>query len=168
LTWVGDKLRPAAIERLLLGHAGKHAARPWLRARMPAFPARAAALAAGLAMQHGHAPTDPPSTEPDAAKAEIGARLAGTSGLACNACHAVGATPPLQVFEVQGINFAAVADRLRRPYYDRWMRNPQRIDPGSKMTRYASASGKTALVEVLGGSADAQFEAIWHYLHTLR
>jgi hypothetical protein len=59
--------------------------------------------------------------------------------------------------------------RLRREFYLRWMRNPQRIAPLTAMPAYADASGSaTPLAEVLGGDATRQFEAIWQYLGTLR
>src|ERR1700722_6689963 len=41
LTWTGEKLKPAWATKLLLGQTD-HSARPWIKARMPAFPARAA------------------------------------------------------------------------------------------------------------------------------
>ena len=50
----------------------------------------------------------------------------------------------------------------------RWLLDPPRIDPDSRMPKYADAKGKTAFTEVLGGDANKQFDAIWHYFRTLR
>src|SRR5207247_3642118 len=46
LTWAGEKLKPEWTARLLAGKID-YRLRPWLRARMPAFPARAMMLAHG-------------------------------------------------------------------------------------------------------------------------
>src|SRR5262249_50095986 len=43
MTWIGEKLKPAWTQKLLAGQHD-HSARPWIKARMPAFPARAAML----------------------------------------------------------------------------------------------------------------------------
>jgi len=47
LTWAGEKLQPAWTAKLLAGEHD-HRARPWLKARMPRFPARADLLPVGL------------------------------------------------------------------------------------------------------------------------
>ena len=36
------------------------------------------------------------------------------------------------------------------------------------MPRFADDDGKTPLTDLFDGQAAAQFEAIWHYLHSLR
>jgi hypothetical protein len=45
--------------------------------------------------------------------------------------------------------------------------HPLRIDPETKMPRFADDEGKTPLADVLGGRAAEQFDAIWQYLHTV-
>ena len=52
LTWAGEKLRREWTSTLLGGDI-LYRARPWLAARMPAFPAYAESLAAGLPAEHG-------------------------------------------------------------------------------------------------------------------
>src|SRR5262249_32104172 len=74
LTWTGQKLDPEWIEKLLAG-THDHRARPWLKARMPAFPARAPVLAVGLSHEHGFAPKEDPRPKPDAKLAAIGEKL---------------------------------------------------------------------------------------------
>lgn len=166
LTWVGEKLTGAALVDTLRGRAPR--ARPWLHARMPAFAAQAEQLAAGLAAEHG-LPVEAADTKPDPARVSVGRDLVGAEkGFACVTCHGVGDQPPLQVFEVQGINFGLVSARLRRDFFLRWMRNPQRVDPATKMARYADAQGKTGLTHTFAGDAEQQFAAIWDWLSSLR
>ena len=89
-------------------------------------------------------------------------------GFGCVQCHGIGDKPPVQVFERQGVNFDVSAARLRKEYYMRWLLDPPRIDPDSRMPKYADAKGQTAFTEVLDGDANKQFDAIWHYFRTLR
>ncbi|MBP8300082.1 MAG: hypothetical protein KA020_06975, partial [Planctomycetes bacterium] len=74
--------------------------------------------------------------------------------------------PAIQVFEREGINLITARGRLRHEYYTRWLLDPMRIDPDSRMTKYADNKGHTAWTDVLGGDAAAQFEAIWQFLGT--
>ncbi|HHI80068.1 MAG TPA: c-type cytochrome [Planctomycetes bacterium] len=167
LTAVGEKLRPSALRALFRGEAPR--ARPWLKARMPAFSAFAEPLTRGLCAEAGLAPRDPSRPKPEPALLPLGKKLVSNrGGFSCVLCHAVGKTKALQVFEVEGVNFALVPARLRRAFYDRWMWNPQRIDPSSKMPRFAGPEGTTAFTEILEGDAEKQFAAIWAYLTSLK
>ncbi len=49
LTWIGEKLKPEWAAAFIAGKV-PYKPRPYLRARMPAFPTRAEGLAAGLAL----------------------------------------------------------------------------------------------------------------------
>ena len=162
LTWVGEKLRIDWTERFLRGDTPSP--RPWLHARMPRFPAdQARALALGLAARAGFG-TDPVVTVNPALVA-TGRQLIGQQGgFSCITCHGVAGTLPVALFEVQGIDLALVAPRLRHDYYASWMMDPTRYDPASKMPRFASEELKTAL-DACGGDAALQYEAIWAWLH---
>ena len=59
LTWTGQKLHPEWTEKQVAG-TQDHRVRPWIKARMPAFPARAALIAAGLSHEHGYALQEDP------------------------------------------------------------------------------------------------------------
>lgn len=170
LTWAGEKLKPEWMQAQLAG-ALSYRARPWLAARMPAFPARAAALAAGLAAEHG-APAVTPAEDAGAAATEeqiaAGQRLAGTEGFNCLACHAVGETPATAPFGAPGVNFAHVTERLRPEYFIRWMDNPLRVVPGTKMPKFTDAAGRTLNADVLDGDTRAQWDALYAYLRTLQ
>ena len=82
------------------------------------------------------------------------------TGFFCVECHATDERPPVSAFDHRGIDFPYIAERLQYDYYLRWLHAPKRIDPGTKMPEFA---GKPK-AGVLGGDANHQFEAIWHYL----
>ena len=92
-------------------------------------------------------------------------KLSGKAGgFSCNQCHAIGPAPALAAFEAPAPNFAHVKERLIKPFYDRWLRNPQRVQPGTRMPQFADGDGKTSLAETFDGDAGKQFDAIWEYL----
>lgn len=164
LTWTGEKLHPEWMSKFIAGKLD-YKPRTWMLARMPGFPARAEGIAKGLALQHG-CPTATP--EPPAVDAELatnGKQLVGRNGgFSCIQCHGIANIPPISPFEAPSINFKYTAERIRKEYYDRWMRNPGRLVPATKMPSFADAEGKTALRDILDGDAPKQFEAIWNYL----
>jgi mono/diheme cytochrome c family protein len=163
LTWAGEKLRGGWMFDFIKGKV-PYKPRPYLRSRMPAFPNREA-IALGLSMEHGYSwesPLDDSGIAQDFAA--TGQRLIGqANGFSCVQCHAVGDAPPLAPFEAPALNFAYVHERLRKPYYDRWMHNPLRVDPTTKMPQYAN-EGTTAIRDVFEGNAQKQFDAIWEFL----
>jgi len=164
LTWAGEKLRPEWAAAFLGGRID-YKPRPYLRARMPAFPARAKLIAEGLAAEHGYSPTTPAYPIPDEQMAATGQKLIGAAGgFSCVQCHAVGAAPPVAPFEAPAANMKYIAERLRKDYYHRWMLNPIKVDPGTKMPAFADAEGKSAIRDVYEGDAVRQFEALWQFL----
>lgn len=167
LTWTGEKLKPAWSEKLLAGELDQRA-RPWLRARMPAFPARAKGLSLGLSHEHGFAIDENPTPAHDAELAKVGEQLVGENqGFSCVKCHAIGKRPPLQPFEAPGINLVSAAERLRYTYYPRWMIDPPRVDVLTKMPKFAADGKTTGVTAVFEGDAAKQYDALWHYIQTL-
>jgi hypothetical protein len=167
LTWAGEKLQPAWTQKLLAGGID-HRARPWLKARMPAFPARADVLAVGLTHEHGFGVKENDRPGPNAELAAIGkSLLPQMGGLNCIQCHGIGSQPPTAPFEAPGINLLDAALRLRYSYYERWMLDPPRVDPTTKMVKLAPDGKTTGIREVFDGDAKRQFDALWHYIQTL-
>jgi cytochrome c551/c552 len=168
LTWTGEKLRTDWLAKFLAGE--RHAPlRPWLKARMPAFPAIANALANGLRAQHGIADNDESPFAPDPELAAIGATLATPTELDCLQCHGVGDQQPRgdeRTLIALGLNFSDTRTRLRREYYDRFVLNPPRCDPGLRMPILAPDGKTTKITTVFGGNAARQFDALWHYVHS--
>lgn len=164
LTWAGEKLRPEWSAAFISG-ALDFKPRPYLHARMPAWPARAKWLAEGLSAEHGYAPRSDPYPPPDPQMAVVGQRLIGAAGgFSCVQCHAVGAAPPLAPFEAPAMNMAHMTERLRKDYYHRWMLNPIKIDPATKMPSFSDIEAKSAIRDVYDGDAMKQYEAIWQFL----
>jgi mono/diheme cytochrome c family protein len=181
-TWLGEKLRPRWAADFIagrtrgrgdnqtIGQSDNRMAvtkpRPWIIARMPAFATYADALAPGLAHQHGFSAAEPPKLVADPDKSKAGETLLGEAGgFNCITCHGVGERKPTAVFEAPGINLALTPGRLRYEYYHRWVLFPQRIDPETKMPKFADDQGKTPLTHLFEGDANQQYDAIWHYLH---
>jgi cytochrome c2 len=163
LTWIGEKLNSQWLDELFKGEVDVKP-RPWLPARMPAFKSRAGMLATGFAEAHGLAPSKGDTANKDAKLSDDGSKLLGMNGgFACIVCHAVGDKKALAPFESQGLNLMTANERLREEFYMRWMRDPPRITPSTKMPKYAAEDGTTPMT-LLDGNADAQFNAIWHYL----
>jgi len=167
LTWAGEKLHSDWIERLL-SKGVEPRTRPWLEARMPSFPARATLLARGLAARDGFAPSaslrEAPKSDAEGAAAK---QLLFEKGFACDACHEVGDAPARSRFEFGAPNLAHSHARIRPDYYRRWMANPMRVEPSSKMPVYAGDDGKSPFLDVLDGDLPRQFEAIRLWLAEL-
>jgi mono/diheme cytochrome c family protein len=163
LTYTGEMLHTTAIESMIAGTADPRP-RPWLAMRMPSFKTHATAMSKGLSKSHGVLPNKPEVVEVDSALTDIGKELAGSTGFGCTTCHAVGDEKATAAFEVEGINFSLLPDRLRADYYHRWMDDPKSVTPSTKMPSY-SKDGKSQRTDVLGGDAGKQFEAIWQYIH---
>jgi mono/diheme cytochrome c family protein len=167
LTWVGEKLQPAWVEKFIAGQVA-YKPRPWIIGRMPGFATWAKGIADGLAFEHGFPLTVTP-VKVDAEKAKAGEQLIGENGgFNCVQCHGVASRPPTAVFEAPGPNLVHAQERLRPEYYRRWLLYPLRVDPETKMPRFSDDEGKTPLTEILAGNANEQFDAIWQYLHSIK
>lgn len=93
----------------------------------------------------------------------IGARLVTADGFGCLSCHAVGRVrPPQGPLNTLGPNLAMLEQRIRRPWFDRWVRNPARIIPRMEMP-----SVQTPVPGVLNDDLDRQLSAVWATLNEL-
>lgn len=161
LSDVGAKLREGA-----LGHAIAHGQeyRPSLKARMPAFrdvdPRLSWDLTAAFrAADRAANPRTEPVFEPEEAK--LGHQLSGTNnGLACIACHGSAGNPSIGV---QGPELSEMASRLEYDWFARWMADPTKMRPGTRMLN-VFGSGKSPIAAVHDGDAAKQIDAIWQYL----
>lgn len=159
---LGGKLRPEWAAAFLAGQV-EEKPRPWLEARMPAFPAYAEQLAAGMAHDHGFpakTPAEPPIREEDAA---IGRKLVSSDGgFACITCHAVGGFQATAVFEAPGINFTQSGARLLPEFFHRWLQNPLAVQADTKMPRYFDEEGKSPLPD-FDGDGEKTIDAMWQH-----
>jgi len=165
LTWIGEKLKPEWAVAFLKGEIAERP-RPFLKGlRMPAFPTRAEGLIHGLSLEHGYPARSAAEAAPDKELSEIGRKLSGPTAPSfdCLSCHAIGPKGATKVFEAPAPNFRLARTRLRKEYYDRWVREPLRLEPGTKMPQFIK-DGRTQLTEVLDGDGVKQADALWNYL----
>jgi cbb3-type cytochrome oxidase cytochrome c subunit len=158
LTGVGHKLRTPWIRQVLV-NGGR--ARPWMGLRMPQFgEANVGRLPEALASVEGTEPDDVlHKTSLTAAKIEAGRHLAGKNAFGCISCHDIAGIPNRGT---RGPDLALMNQRVRFDWYQRWLEQPQRMQPGTRMPAVFTG-GKSLLENVLGGKADAQADAMWAY-----
>jgi cytochrome c2 len=171
LTWTGEKLHGEWIRKQIAGEL-PYRPRPWLKARMPAFPQHATALAEGLSAEHGVSYSHGPESQfVERSLAQLGNRLTRKDGgLDCRSCHAVGQEQPTgdeRTKVAQGINFAHTRERMRDEFYLRFALDPPRYDISTRMPKLAADGRTTNAATMLDGDARRQFEAIWSYIQTL-
>jgi mono/diheme cytochrome c family protein len=158
LTGVGHRLRTPWL-RQVLTQAGR--ARPWMGLRMPQFgEAHVGPLPETLAALEGATPEDTPHAVPlTAAKLEAGRHLNGKNAFGCIGCHDIAGVANKGT---RGPDLATMTQRVRFEWYRRWLEQPLRMQPGTRMPSVFT-EGKSLIPAVLGGSADAQAEAMWAY-----
>ena len=169
LTWAGEKLHRSWTEQLLAGKL-VYKSRPWIKERMPAFPGYAKTLAEGLAVEHAVNPAEQQSFTPDPALVAVGEKLTLQSGLDCRQCHGIGDIQPRGDKKTkisQGVNFTFIRDRLRHESYQRFMFDPPRFDINTNMVKLSANGITTKVKRYYDADAHRQFEALWHYIHSL-
>jgi mono/diheme cytochrome c family protein len=158
LTGIGHKATAKWLSDVML-KGGR--ARPWMPMRMPQYgEANVGNLVTNLAACEGLRP-EAPSTKPkpDAASIDVGRKLVGKEGLGCVACHDINGVAG---GGTRGPDLALSDTRVKADWYFRWMHNPQRIAPGTKMPQNFT-DGKS-VSKLLDADADKQIHAIWQYL----
>ncbi len=169
LTWLGEKLQPSWSARMIAGQIPQKP-RDYIFGRMPAFALHAEALARGLSHWHGFSP-QPTGLGAGAplSQAALGEQLLGDQGgFACTVCHDLGKKPASAPFEAPALNLALAPQRLRLSYFERWLINPQRLDPATKMPRYSDGNLRTQIKQTLDGDGLKQFDAIRQYLLSIQ
>ncbi|MFK7822182.1 MAG: LamG-like jellyroll fold domain-containing protein, partial [Planctomycetaceae bacterium] len=166
ITWAGEKFQTGWMAKFISGE-NKARLRPHLRIRMPRFGNYGNIIAEGLAHQHAIDPNQQSRPVPND-RAALGQKLIGRDGgFNCLQCHGVGDQKPTAAFDALGVNLEQIPNRIRRPFFDRWMLDPPRIDTTTKMPKL-STNGQTSIRDVANGNAAVQFDAIWQYLNLLK
>ena len=91
---------------------------------------------------------------------EAGRTLVGAKGFGCTKCHDMLGKPS---GGTRGPDLSLVADRVNFGWFDRWMIDPQRIQPGTRMPT-VFLNGVSPYKDILGGDAAKQRLALWSYL----
>ncbi|MBI1904518.1 MAG: c-type cytochrome [Planctomycetia bacterium] len=163
LVAVGDKLRD---EALLEAIQAKNPRRPWLAVRMPRFDlsdVERSALVRHFVDNDRRPPLpSPPEKLPsDAAIRVAGGRLVTSAGFGCTSCHAIGQAVPQKVeLKSRGPDLAMLGKRIRREWYDGFVRNPARVVPRMEMPSLV-----VPVRGVLHDDLDAQLAAVWRVLN---
>jgi len=167
LVSVGDKLHDAALADAI---RRKELHRPWLHVRMPKFPLEEEELTALVKHfvdsdripDHEFETLESVDQPEDHVLALAGARLVTPDGFGCTSCHRVGSVPPVKApLNARGPDLSMLKRRIRREWFDRWVRNPARIAPNMEMP-----SVQLPVRGVLGEHLDNQLEAVWTVLNT--
>ncbi|PQO40013.1 c-type cytochrome [Blastopirellula marina] len=166
LNSVGDKLHDVALIDIIQRKDPVH--RPWLKVQMPRFRLSETELAAvkDYLVEQDRIPEHPlvghPSQVDPAALGVAGERLVGGEGFNCTSCHAVGNwTPSDAPLNAKGPTLSMLGDRIRRDWFDRWVRKPARIVPKMEMP-----SVTVPVSGVLHDELDDQLAAVWQALNT--
>jgi cytochrome c1 len=87
--------------------------------------------------------------------------------LKCAQCHAAGSAPAVGgETAVPAPNLALAGDRIKPDWIVRWLRDPQRVAPGTKMPNFFGTWDEPVAADpnILGGDAKAQMEALRDYV----
>lgn len=159
LTGIGHKSRTAWLKSVLT-QGGK--ARPWMQLRMPQYgEGNVGHLPDSLAFLEGLSTDDKIHKVPlTAANIANGKSIIGKGGLGCISCHDIAGIPNTGT---RGPDLATINQRVRFDWYDRWLHQPLRMAPGTRMPQ-AFVDNKSTLTTVLNGNPQQQAEAMWAYL----
>ncbi|MHB1424213.1 MAG: hypothetical protein ACYC3I_13640 [Gemmataceae bacterium] len=173
LNSVGDKLTDSALVESISRRGDPH--RPYLRVRMPRFPLGDDDLQTLVRhlIDTDRIPPRPltlPSPPGEGEGIEpvrrdrysiAGGRLISSDGFGCTSCHGVGRVQPANdSINARGPDLLRLERRIRRPWFDRWVRNPARIVPRMEMP-----SVQIPVAGVLDGELVEQLNAVWHVLN---
>ncbi len=172
LTYLGDKVRSEWLFSFL---KRPYPLRPWLKARMPSFSfSDREALAIAEYLSTLKDPIVPPrpqrSQNPTRFSTEniqAGRRLASKDYFECFICHQQGDTKPEGPSEQWAPDLALAAQRLSPEWIIRWLKEPQKIQPGTAMPSYFTGPD-SGPEEILGGDEERQILALRDYLMSLR
>lgn len=159
LTGVGDKLNESFLQRVLSDGA-RH--RPYMLVRMPQYRNATAGLA-----EHWKQVDRPKedavaesAEEPEVRTIAAGRQLAGIKGLSCAQCHTFGNE---RAIGIQAINLLTMTERLRPEWFYRYLMEPTKYRPGTRMPA-SFPDGTSVLKSVYDGNAEHQIAAMWKYL----
>ncbi|MCE9525972.1 MAG: c-type cytochrome [Planctomycetales bacterium] len=168
LNSIGDKYHEEALAAVI--HRQGPPLRDYLLVRMPRFPLSDDELKrlTSYFIQTDRIPPLPdvvatkPTPAEEAAFSLAGNRLVSTDGFGCTSCHQVGKVIPDKApLNARGPSLSSLDKRIRKEWYDRFLRNPARIVPRMEMP-----SVQIPVRGVLDSKLDPQLAALWHVLAT--
>jgi mono/diheme cytochrome c family protein len=155
-TWLYEWLaRPASL-------------RPWLKVRMPTFPvtideattlSRYFAALAGKGFPYEFVRVEEYSKE----LVEAGRKLASKDYFDCFSCHVQGSKLPEGPPEGWAPDLSLARRRLRPEWIVKWLKDPQKIQPGAKMPSFYPGGPD----DILRGNEEQQIIALRDYIMSL-
>ncbi len=143
--------------------------RPWLEVRMPTFGFTELQL---NTLTHYFASLDlvpypfEPAADLDPRMVATGAVLFGSAE--CVKCHVVAGKLPNQPPSNMAPDLARARARLRPEWIKSWLKDPQRIVPGTRMPQnFPERPEDNVYPDILGGDQKAQVEAVTQFLLNL-
>lgn len=161
LTGVGDKLQDDWLKTVL--DKGADDRLIYMNTRMPKFGGRNIGHLAAAFIAADRQPESLPVvefSEPDYRVKADGRHLVGAKALSCIKCHDFGKLPSQGV---RAVSLTTMTRRLRRDWFDRYMRNPTEFRPGTRMPA-PWPFGQATVRDVLNANVDQQIAAVWLYL----
>lgn len=159
LDGVGDKLQEGWLKHVLQDGAKD---RPYMRTRMPKF-AAAEVVALSEALKMADERTESPApelAEPTSRVKATGRFLVGDKALACIKCHTFGQH---RATGIQAINLQSMTARIRDNWFRRYLPEPSKYRPGTRMPT-GFAGGHSTVKDIYEGDPARQIAAIWTYL----
>jgi len=159
LDGVGDKLREDWLELVL---RESPTVRPYMLTRMPKFGVPAVIGLAHEFAKVDQAPESPavPLPESEIRSKAQGRFLAGDKALGCIKCHTFGGH---QTPGIRGLDLQTMTRRVREDWFHRYMVDPPRYRPGTRMPT-AFPDGKATVRDVYEGDPSKQLAALWSWL----
>jgi mono/diheme cytochrome c family protein len=163
----GARVQTAWIHRFLNDPSNK--VRPWLEIRMPTFEFTEAEINTltryFTALDKVPFPFEP-KTVLTAAQVSVGHDL--FVKWQCAKCHVVAGKLPNQDPVNMAPDLANVPTRLRADWIAHWLKDPGKIQPGTRMPQdFPETASENAYPEILGGDQTKQIEAVRAYLLSL-
>jgi mono/diheme cytochrome c family protein len=164
LTAVGGKLKKEALHGLLTTSQWR-VRTDYMATRMPQFgSANVGNLTDDLIAEASASKTVEATPAVNHKMIKTGKQLVGTStktkGFACVNCHNVAGKKSLGV---PAVDMATMYTRLRKDWFDRFLRDPGSINKKTRMPVFWP-DGKSPFKDVLAGDTQKQIDAIWTYL----
>ena len=171
LNSIGDKLHARVLRRSIT--RDEQPRRPWLSVRMPKFPlsdgdVEAIAdhfIAQDRVPNEAFEDSETQTSQLPAEEQTIAGRMVTSDGFGCASCHQIGKVKPPEKTPVNQLapNLSMPSERMRKIWFDRWVRNPARITPKMEMP-----SVQVPIPHVLDGDLDRQLNAVWSILNERR
>lgn len=159
LDGVGDKLNADWLRHVFNAGADD---RPYMLTRMPKFGVDNVGRLIDEFVK-----TDLKDEEPEVVFDEpvhriksAGRHLVGDRAFSCIKCHNFGG---LAATGIQAMDLVKMPQRLRRDWFHRYVQDPSKYRPGTRMPASWAKNGPR-LYTVLGGDVDKQIRAVWDFL----